>query len=135
MGTFQWKEIYSVRIETFDRQHQGLFRTMNELNEALRAGCGRDVAASILQQLIAYTADHFAVEEAALERNGYPEFPSHKAAHKALVEHVLTLQKDFQAGKPGVAVALIQFLQKWLCHHILQTDMKYGPFLNNKGIY
>jgi len=34
-----------------------------------------------------------------------------------------------------VAVALMQFLQKWLCHHIMETDKKYGPFLNEKGIH
>ena len=65
----------------------------------------------------------------------YPELGAHQAEHKALVEQVLKFQEDFQADKPGVAVALMQFLQKWLCHHIMETDKRYGPFLNEKGIH
>ncbi len=48
---------------------------------------------------------------------------------------MLKFQKDFQAGKPGVTTSLMPFLQKWLCNHIMQTDKKYGPFLNEKGIH
>ena len=135
MGAFEWTEIYAVKVAGFDRQHRTLFRTVNELHEALRAGHGKDVVGKVLQRLIDYTASHFADEEAAMEKNGYPEFGSHKAEHKALVEQVLKFQKDFQAGKPGVTTSLLPFLQKWLSNHIMQTDKKYGPFLNEKGIH
>ena len=135
MGVFQWEEMYSVQVASFDRQHQGLFRATNELNEALLAGCGKDVAGKILQRLIDYTASHFAAEEAAMNMTGYPELEAHQAEHRALVEQVVKFQEDFHADKPGVAVALMQFLQKWLCHHIMETDKKYGPFLNEKGIH
>jgi hemerythrin len=135
MGVFQWEEMYSVRVASFDRQHRGLFRTVHELNEALCAGCGKEVAGKILQRLIDYTASHFAAEEEVMDMADYPELRAHNAEHKALVEQVLEFQKDFEAGKPGVAVALMQFLQKWLCHHIMETDKKYGPFLNEKGFH
>ena len=135
MGAFEWTETYAVKVTGFDRQHRTLFRTVNELNEALRAGHGKDVVGKVLQRLIEYTASHFAAEEEAMDRNGYPEFAAHKAEHKALVEQVLKFQKDFQAGKPGVTTSLMPFLQRWLCNHILQTDKKYGPFLNEKGIH
>ena len=135
MGTFEWTEMYAVKVAGFDRHHRTLFRTVNELNEALRAGHGKDIVGKVLQRLIEYTASHFAQEEAAMEKNVYPELGAHKAEHKALVEQVLKFQKDFEAGRPGVAVALMQFLQKWLCNHIMQTDKKYGPFLNEKGIH
>jgi len=59
MGVFQWEEMYSVQVASVDRQHRGLFRAANELNEALLAGCGKDVAGKILQRLIDYTASHF----------------------------------------------------------------------------
>lgn len=135
MGVFQWTETYAVHIASFDREHQTLFRTVNELHEALGSGHGKDVVGKVLQRLIDYTATHFAAEEAAMEAHGYPGLRLHKAEHKALAEQVLQFQKDFQSGKPGVAVALMPFLQKWLHNHILQTDRKYGPFLNEKGVH
>jgi hemerythrin len=70
-----------------------------------------------------------------LERNRYPVIRGHKAQHQALAEQVLKFQKAFHAGKPGVAVELMPFLQKWLRDHIMRTDKKYGPFLNEKGIH
>jgi len=134
MSFLQWNESYSVQVESFDQQHQTLFRTINELHDALRAGHGKDLVGTVLQRLIDYTASHFAAEEAVLERNGYPELATHRAAHKALVSQVLKFQKDFKAGSPGVAIELMQFLQKWLNEHIQNTDKKYGAFLNGKGI-
>ena len=134
MSLLQWNDSYSVHVTSFDQQHQTLFRTINELHDALRAGHGREAAGKVLQRLIDYTASHFAAEEAVMERNGYPELVAHRAAHKALVTQVLKFQKDFEAGKPSVGLELMPFLQKWLSEHIQQTDKKYGPFLNEKGI-
>jgi hemerythrin len=135
MGIFQWTERYAVQVTDFDRQHQSLFRTVNELHEALGAGRGKDVVGQILQQLMEYTATHFAAEEAAMEKNGFPGLDSHKAEHKAMAEQLLQFQKDLQGGKLGVPTALMPFLQKWLHDHLLETDKKYGPFLNEKGIH
>jgi hemerythrin len=108
---------------------------MNELHEALGAGRGKHVVGKILQQLIEYTATHFASEEAAMEKSGFPGLNSHKAEHKAMTEQLLKFQNDLQAGKLGVPTALMPFLQKWLHDHLLETDKKYGPFLNEKGIH
>ena len=82
MGVFQWEEMYSVQVASFDRQHRGLFRTVHELNEALRAGCGKDVAGKILQQLIDYTASHFAAEEEVMDMADYPELRRTKVSTK-----------------------------------------------------
>lgn len=134
MGMFRWTEAYAVHVANFDRHHQTLFRAIDDLYEALRAGRGTDVVGTTLQRLIDYTTAHFAAEETAMEKNGYPGLRLHKAEHQGFIEQVLKLQKDFQSGKPGVSVVLMRFLQKWLRDHIMQTDKKYGPFLNGKGI-
>ena len=76
MGVFQWEEMYSVQVASFDRQHRGLFRAANELNEAPVAGCGKELAGKILQHLIKATAP-LAAEEVAMNMTGYPELGSH----------------------------------------------------------
>jgi len=123
-----------VQVSRFDREHQMLFQTVNELHEALSKGQGKDVVGKVLDRLLDYTASHFVAEEAAMEKSGFPGLGSHRAEHRALVEQVLKFQNDFQLGKVGVAAALMPFLQNWLHDHIMQTDKKYGPFLNEKGI-
>lgn len=135
MSLLQWDESYSVQVTSLDQQHQTLFRTINELHDALRAGHGKDILGKVLQRLIDYTKSHFAAEEVILERNGYPDLAAHRAAHKALVNQVLKFKEDFEAGTGGIAVEIMQFLQKWLREHIQNTDKKYGKYLNEKGIY
>ena len=39
--TFQWTQKYSVNVAELDQQHQGLFDTVNQLNEALTSGQGQ----------------------------------------------------------------------------------------------
>ena len=123
MGAFEWTEMYAVKVAGFDR-HRTLFRTVNELNEALRAGYGKDIVGKVLQRLIEYTTSHFARKKLRWRRMRTRSSGAHQAEHKALVEQVLKFQKDFDAGKPGVTTSLMPFLQKWLCHHIMQTDKK-----------
>jgi hemerythrin len=136
MGTaFRWNPSYSVQIAQFDEQHQQLFRTINELHQALGAGLGNGVVGDILQRLIEHTVTHFAAEEAAMEKSSFPGLSAHRAEHKAMAERVLKFQQDFKAGKVGVPTALMLYLDEWLHHHILETDKAYGPFLNEKGIY
>ncbi len=135
MPLLQWNETYSVQVASLDQQHQTLFRTINELHDALHAGHGKDIVGKVLQRLIDYTKSHFAAEEVILERNGYPDLAVHRAAHKALVSQVLKFKKDFELGSVGIAVEINQFLQKWLSEHIQNTDKKYGKYLNDKGIH
>ncbi len=135
MAVFEWNQSYSVKVTQLDQQHQTLFRTISELQEALRVGHGKEVVGKVLQKLIDYTKSHFSAEEAILEKNGYPELTAHKALHRALVKKVLEFQKEFESGSSFLAIEVMQFLQKWLTEHIQDTDQKYGQFLNEKGVH
>ena len=42
-STFRWTESYRVNIAVLDRQHQQLFDTVNELDQALHTGEGKSV--------------------------------------------------------------------------------------------
>src|SRR5208282_4119780 len=115
-ATFRWTEKYSVNVAALDNQHKRLFATINELNQALASGEGKAVTEPVLQKLVDYAMSHFAAEEALLAEHGYPATASHRA------------------GKPGVPVSLILFLQTWLKEHILVTDKAYTNFLNSRGV-
>jgi len=130
-----WNDSYSVKVGSFDKQHQRLFDIMNRLHEAMGVGKGQTQIKTVLQELIDYTTTHFASEEAMLEKQGYPSLAAHKAEHKALLDKVQAYQKDFLAGKAGIASSLLQFLVEWLKRHIQQTDKKYGQFLNDHGVH
>ncbi|MFZ0479314.1 MAG: bacteriohemerythrin [Terriglobales bacterium] len=135
MSAIQWTEDYSVQVARFDHEHQMLFKMVNDLHEASKAGHGTDIVEEILGRLIAYTAKHFAGEEEMMEKNGFPGLAEHRREHQALVTQALQFQKDLGKGKLLVAVSVMTFLKHWLTNHIHKTDKKYGPFLNSKGVH
>jgi hemerythrin len=111
-----------------------LIKLINDLGAAMSSGQGSQVISQTLRGLIDYTANHFAAEEKLLTAQGYPEFRQHKAEHDALVKQVLELRDKLEKGHITVSIETMNFLRQWLSNHILKTDMKYGPFLNSKGI-
>ncbi len=135
MPAYHWSEMYSVHIEALDRQHQRLFKAVNELEDALSAGQGSTVVDNVLKQLMEYTMSHFAAEEKLMERYGFPGLADHRLKHEELTRKVLALRDEYKAGNVGVPVSLMLFLQTWLKEHILGTDKQYSEFLNSKGVH
>jgi hemerythrin len=133
--TFRWTEKYSVNVDFIDKQHQRLFETINQLNEALAHGEGATVVERVLQKLVDYVVDHFSAEEALLAKYKYPATASHHAEHEKFTKAIAKFLEDHRAGKSGVPVSLIMFLQTWLKEHILKNDKAYVEFLTSRGVH
>lgn len=131
---FRWTETYSVKIAELDRQHQGLFAIINQLNDAMDAGQGAAVMDSVLDELLGYAKHHFAAEESLMEQHRFPGFPTHQLEHQAFGRNITRYLEDFRAGKVGAPAALLMFLQSWLREHILKSDKAYSTFLNERGV-
>jgi hemerythrin len=132
--TFCWTERYSVNIAVLDRQHQALFDTVNELKEALASGHGSVVVDGVLKKLFDYTWEHFAAEELLMTEHAFPALETHRAEHKRFARSIEKFQEDCKAGKTGVPVELMLFMQSWLQEHLLETDKAYSAYLNARGV-
>lgn len=134
MALIQWDVSFSVKVAEIDQQHQKLVSMINELNDAMKQGKGKDVLGKIVNGLISYTATHFNTEEKYFDRFGYPETDSHKKEHAAFVKKVSEFKDGFEKGKLGLSIELMNFLSDWLKNHIKVMDMKYSQFFNEKGL-
>lgn len=132
---FIWKEAYKVDIREIDDQHKKLIELVGSLEAAMRTGTGRRELDRILQELVSYTASHFAVEERLMTAHGYPEYEEHKAKHEKMTAKVLDLQRQYRAQKVGITIEVMNFLENWLDKHILGTDKKYAPYLKERGVH
>jgi hemerythrin len=130
---FEWKQEYSLGHSDIDGQHKRPFALGSDLHAAMTQGKGKDTLSKTLASLVSYTKMHFANEERLMQTHRYPELPEHKAAHDALTARVLEFQKEFEAGRVGMTVELLQFLKDWLQHHIGETDRKVAKFLQSKA--
>jgi hemerythrin len=134
MSLIQWNDSYSVKVIEIDKQHKELVSMVNELNDAMRQGKGKDVLARILNGLISYTASHFKTEEKYFDKFRYPEASIHKKEHAAFVKQVSDFQIGFEREKLTITIELMTFLSDLITKHIKGTDKKYSEFFNAKGL-
>jgi hemerythrin len=128
----EWEEKYFTGIIEIDAQHRNLFSLYNSLVSAIYKGEGLVLLKQSLAELLDYAVMHFATEEAYLKKYSYPAFTQHEKEHKELREKTYFLCKDFEAGKPVLTIDLLDFLKKWLQHHVIVVDMEYRDFLRSK---
>ena len=134
MALINWESSFSVNVAEIDAQHQKIIGFINDLNDAMKQGKGKEALGTILNDLIEYTATHFKFEEQYFDKFGYVNTAEHKQHHAKLVSEVIGFRDSFQSGKLGVTVEVLTFLVNWLKNHILVEDKKYTSCFNNNGI-
>lgn len=130
-----WKDSYATNVKECDAQHQRLVGMINELFDAMSQGKGKEALGNIINGLADYAAYHFGTEERLMKQYNYPEYERHKAEHDRFTQQVVDFKKKFEDGSALLTKDVLKFLSDWLNGHILVIDKKYGPFLNEKGVY
>ncbi len=133
-GFLQWNEELSVNIGKIDSQHKTIVGMINDLYRLMETNDDKGKV-RIINGMVEYVANHFRTEEALMKTHSYPEYEMHKKEHDQLTKEVLGFQKDLNEGKTILSYDLLDFLKNWLSEHILGTDKKYGPFLNERNVY
>lgn len=130
-----WNDSYSVKVQRLDDEHKKLFDIINQLHEGMKAGRGKDVLQSVIDQLLRYTEQHFKGEEGLLQQAGYPELTAHMALHQQFASKIKGFSKDFQSGAAAISVDMLEYLRNWLAQHIQGTDHQYSATLNAAGMH
>jgi hemerythrin len=92
--------------------------------------------ATTLDFMIDYTDFHFSTEEKHMMEQNYPGLEHQKQQHAEFKNHLKQLVEDFEEEGPtkALSTSINVFLLKWLIKHIKGVDLKFGEFLNEKGI-
>ena len=131
-GIIEWDERFSVGIKEIDNQHKKLFKIISTVFDGLAGHENREMLKNAFDKVLDYTRYHFAAEEKYFKKFKYPDAEEHKKQHAKLLEETLALKSEYVEGAPGVTLELIDFLTRWLQHHILLHDKQYAPFLKRK---
>ena len=134
MKPVQWSEELSVGVKLFDRQHQRLVSMLNKMIENPKATTRSETVADILSGMTHYALEHFKSEEDLMTEHGYPDLDMHRRQHQSFWEKLTVLCKDTTQGAEAVPRELLGFLQHWLTQHILDEDMAYKKFFEEKGV-
>ena len=134
-GSFlEWKDEYSVGIDSIDQDHKKLINLINQLQTAINFSTGEEFEREALDAALDYTKHHFAFEEKMLSDNGYPEYDAHKAEHQKMIDKVDQLMTNYSSVPHDTLLDAHAFLKNWLIHHINGTDQKYSAFICDKGV-
>ena len=131
---FEWADCFRVDVRLLDEQHRRMFSLAKELSDttgALSTLAGHDEQKT---ELLRFTLEHFAAEEALLEKHRYPRLAVQKKAHGELV---VLLEKFIAAGerrsRPRPSTPA-DYLKDWLIRHTLLEDLQYRSFFARIGV-
>lgn len=134
MSLLEWDDSFSIGIKTADAHHKKIINMIGSLHEAMLEGKTQQVIEKILDELLEYTNYHFEYEEKLLIQHSYPDFETHKKEHLELANQVQNIRDKFNLNNSNTSIELMLFLKKLASEHILESDKKFGVFLNSKGI-
>ncbi len=124
----EFTDDYLVGIELVDREHKELFRIVDKANRLVKSYdtvSGYDNIIVILNELKAYTIEHFGDEEEYMESIRYEGLAAQKRAHEAFIDKLENIDLNEIENNPQEYLQeLLEFLLGWLINHILSTDKK-----------
>ena len=136
MAKVIWDNNLSIDVGLIDDQHKLWIEKFNKVSDAVEKHEGPHQIAQTLGFLIDYTQLHFETEEKHMTAIDYPEFNEHRKMHEELKITLADLVQDYdeEGATHQLADYLNNFLGNWLIKHIKEVDLKFGKYLNEKGI-
>jgi hemerythrin len=128
---FEWKDEYRMEIDEVDKQHKKLFDLGRKVSNLIQ---NKDISnqvnaiGEILNELIAYTQEHFNQEEAFMMKQQYIDLATHRMEHDFLRKKLLYID-NMDLSSHDTIVKLVSFLSDWISEHIIISDMKFKKYL------
>jgi hemerythrin-like metal-binding protein len=123
MVQFSWTDDLYTGSSLIDGDHRKLVDLVNAFFQSMESGEGNSRVSKAMNDLIVYSEEHFAREEAEMERIQYVAALAHRAEHTKLLKQLIELKEMLDAGSGINVPAVADFLSRWLRDHILATDM------------
>ncbi len=130
----EWKDEYSVGIESIDNDHKQLIYLLNQFTIAYDYAMNESFEAKAFYDLLEYTRYHFKREEELMQENSYPDFEAHKLQHEKMINQTEEFVRIYQEKGHDSLKEVSDFLTHWLINHINGTDKEYSEHLNSCGV-
>lgn len=134
MAFIDWQEDELVNVKEIDTQHLMLAGLVNELSAAVEEKKNRDYIASLIQEVLSASIQHFSTEESLMQKFKYNNTYTHKIEHDRCLRKIKEFQKEFYDDDYPPTADFLVFLKNWLINHVDLKDKKLGIFLNEIGL-
>lgn len=127
---YQFTEACMIGVEQIDNEHRELFKLIGAAHNLLEDETIKDKydhIRMIMERLKKYAAEHFAHEEAYMEKIHHPELAKQKKQHAYFVSKLTELDiKGISEEQEETLNEILAFLLKWLYQHIIGLDSMIG---------
>jgi hemerythrin-like metal-binding protein len=132
MRLFKWTKANACFVPEIDDEHRAIYRVADELQQSLTVAAPEFEILEILHRLIATAEDHMLHEEGLMRSTRYDAKAWHQQQHDALRKRLRQFVPRVEGGDRQAALALIEFLSKWLKDHTALADRMLGAHLRNQ---
>jgi hemerythrin len=124
MKYLQWRDEFSIGIDSVDFEHQNLMEMINMIYAELDNR--RDIAEirRTVGEVHAEVSAHFALEERIMREAGYEEFAAHKNDHENLLDQIRTLMDAIENDPEHALDVLSEQLADWFSGHFNSFDAR-----------
>ncbi|WP_080696871.1 bacteriohemerythrin [Clostridium beijerinckii] len=128
-----WDAVLSTGVDNIDRQHQELFKLINNLVNAMNEEKSKIEIIEALSSLEEHAIHHINEEEAIQKQNNYPGFDIHQMQHEEFKECLRDIRSFLETREVSTLfiIHMQQKIFKWCREHMLNADRDLGEFLIN----
>jgi hemerythrin len=135
MKSLEWKESYSVGVQSLNEQHKVLVGHLNTIYDLFDSPDKSEQVGILLSELEQYALVHFRSEEDLFIKYKYHGLKNHALEHRLYEQKVSEFKTRFDSADNNVTLDMLEFLVDWLTGHILGSDQEYRRYLNNCGVF
>jgi hemerythrin-like metal-binding protein len=129
MNLFVWTEMLATGNKFIDEDHHELVQRVNTVLESIALQQSEQGLSAAMDELAAYSREHFAREEVEMKRIDFKNMHAHTAEHTTLMKQLQTMREQLDAGRKFDQMELYHFLAWWVKDHIRDFDLELAAAL------
>ena len=130
---FNFEAEFKLGIDEVDNEHVKLVEMLNAVHALVREGKKDEARVYFSETLSAYVVEHFANEEAFMERIGYPELEDHKKIHENFKRSFSELLPKIESFDDRAFRMALTDAFTWIIAHIGKTNKKNAKYYEAQG--
>ena len=130
----KWDNKYSVNVAMIDEEHKTLIDIINKAFVASEHKDNIEETKEVIGEMLEYSDKHFSTEEAYMIKFKFPEYQWHRNEHLDFTDKAIKSYNKLISGNSQIANELLEYLKRWLVHHIKEIDKKYVDYFNENGL-
>ena len=130
----EWDDKYNFCLSMIDEEHKIFIDINNKAFVASKHKDNIEETEEVIGEMLEYSDKHFSTEEAYMIKFKFPEYQWHRNEHLDFTDKAIKSYNKLISGNSQIANELLEYLKRWLVHHIEEIDKKYVDYFKENGL-